>query len=127
MEGGEIRHALAFVAGTTANAYVAPATHASGGSSAAYAPPMGLRVRLKAEFDLSGYQGASLAILRAIQRYGMLLTDNDVGQFWVVAGAMDPRWSVRDLDQMKRVPASAFEVVKLGAVHFSSPGATDER
>jgi hypothetical protein len=120
VEQGEIRHALAFVVGTTANAYVAPATHAAGGSSAAYAPPMGLRVRLKADFDLSGYHGASLAILRAMKRYGMLLTDNDVGQFWAVAGARDPRWSVEDLDQIKQVPASAFEVVELGAVHQGS-------
>jgi hypothetical protein len=116
VEQGEIRHALAFVAGATAHAYVAPATHSAGGSSATYAPPMGLRVRLKADFDLSGYHGASLAILRALQRYGMLLTDSDVGQYWAVKGARDSRWSVSDLDQIKQVPASAFEVVKLGAV-----------
>jgi hypothetical protein len=116
VEQGEIRHALAFVVGATAHAYLAPATHSAGGSSAAYAPPMGLRVRLKADFDLSGYHSASLAILHAMQRYGMILTDNDVGQFWAVSGATDPRWSVLDLDQIKQVPASAFEVVKLGAV-----------
>ena len=116
VEQGEIRHALAFVAGTTAHAYVAPATHSVGGSNDSYAPPMGLRVRLKADFDLSGYYGGSRAILRAMQRYGMLMTDSDDAKFWAVTGTMDPRWSVPDLDQLKRVPASAFEVVKLGAV-----------
>jgi hypothetical protein len=116
VEHDEIRHALAFVAGATAHAYVAPATHSAGGSSAAFAPPMGLRVRLRASFDLSGFHGASLAVLRALQRYGMLLTDNAGGQFWAVDGAKDPRWSVQDLDQIKTVPVSAFEVVKLGTV-----------
>ncbi|TMA84793.1 MAG: hypothetical protein E6J63_21760 [Deltaproteobacteria bacterium] len=71
VEQGEIRHALAFTAGGTAHAYVAPATHSSGSTNAAYAPPMGLRVRLRADFDLSPFNGASLAILRALQKYGM--------------------------------------------------------
>ena len=44
------------------------------------------------------------------------ITDNDVGEFWAVAGASDWRWPVQDLEQIKQVPASAFEVVKLGAV-----------
>jgi hypothetical protein len=116
VEQGEIRHALTLVVGATAHAYVAPATRSVGRSDATYAPPMGLRVRLKADFDLSGYYGGSLAILRALQRYGMLLTDNDVGQFWALNGTMDSRWSIQDLDQIKQVPASAFEVVELGAV-----------
>jgi hypothetical protein len=114
---GEIRHALSFVAGATAHAYVAPATHSSGTSDATHAPPMGLRVRLRADFDLSPFQGASLAVLRALQKYGMLLTDTAGGQFWSVDGALDPRWSVQDLDQLKSVPASAFEVVELGPLH----------
>ena len=117
VEQGEIRHALAFVAGGTAHAYVAPATHSSGTTDAAFAPPMGLRVRLRADFDLSPFKGASLAVLRALQKYGMFLTDSAGGQFWAVDGAKDARWSIADLDQLKSVPASAFEVVKLGAVH----------
>jgi hypothetical protein len=117
VEQGEIRHALAFVAGGTAHAYVAPATHSSGSTNAAYAPPMGLRLRLRKDFDLSPFNGASLAILRALQRYGMFVTDSAGGQFWAVAGAQDARWSIPDLDQLKTVPASAFEVVQLGAVH----------
>ena len=114
---GEIWHALSFVAGGTAHAYVAPATHSSGTSSAMYAPPMGLRVRLRADFDVSRFKGSSLAVLRALQKYGMFLTDSAGGQFWAVDGAKDARWSIQDLDQLKSVPASAFEVVKLGAVH----------
>jgi len=117
VEQGEIRHALAFTAGGTAHAYVAPATHSSGSTNAAYAPPMGLRVRLRADFDLSPFNGASLAILRALQKYGMFVTDTAGGQFWAVAGTHDARWSISDTDQLKTVPVSAFEVVQLGTVH----------
>ena len=117
VDQGEIRHALAFIAGGTAHAYVAPATHSSGSTNATYAPPMGLRARLRADFDLSRFNGASLVILRALQKYGMFVTDSAGGQFWSVAGAQDSRWSITDLDQLKTVPASAFEVVRLGAVH----------
>jgi len=117
VEQGEIRHALAFTAGGTAHAYVAPATHSSGSTNAAYAPPMGLRVRLRADFDLSPFNGASLAILRALQKYGMFVTDTAGGQFWAVAGTQDARWPISDTDQLKSVPVSAFEVVQLGTVH----------
>ena len=117
VDQGEIHHALAFIAGATAHAYVAPATHSSGSTNATYAPPMGLRVSLRADFDLSRFNGASLVILRALRKYGMFVTDTAGGQFWAVAGAQDARWSISDLDQIKTVPASAFEVVQLGAVH----------
>jgi hypothetical protein len=113
-EQGEILHALAFIAGDSAHSYVAPATHSSGSSDASFAPPMGLRVRLKASFDLSSFTGQSLVILKALKKYGMFLTDNAGGQFWSVAGALDSRWNSSDLEQIKTVPASAFEVVKLG-------------
>ena len=117
VEQGEIRHALSFISGATAHAYVAPATHSSGSTNAQFAPPMGLRVRLRADFDLSGFHGASLVVLRALQKYGMFVTDSANAQFWAVDGAQDSRWSIQDLDQLKTVPASAFEVVKLGTVH----------
>src|SRR5207237_3097322 len=96
VDQGEIRHALAFIAGGTAHSYVAPATHSSGSTNATYAPPMGLRVRLRADFDLSPFNGASLVILRALQKYGMFVTDSAGGQFWFVAGMQDARWSISD-------------------------------
>ena len=117
VEQGEIRHALAFVAGTTAHLYVAPATHSSGTSSAPWAPPMGLRVRLRADYDLSGFHGTSLVVLRALRRYGMFITDTAGGDFWSLAGGQDSRWPLQDLEQLKSVPASAFEVVQIGTVH----------
>jgi hypothetical protein len=63
------------------------------------------------------YHGASLTVLRGLQRYGMFVTDNAAGlPFWVLKGTQDPRWPTRDLEQLKSIPASAFEVVKLGPV-----------
>lgn len=117
MEAGAVLHALSFTAGSTAHAYVTPATHSSGTSSAPWAPPLGLRVRLRADFDLSRFHGASLVVLRALQRYGMFLDDTGGGQFWDISGAVDARWPVSDLDQIKTVPVSALEVVRLPALH----------
>lgn len=116
VEQGEIRHALAFTAGATSHFYVSPATHSSGTSGSSSAPPLGLRVRLRASYDLSGMHGASLVIARALQRYGMFLIDNATDSFWALAGAQDPRWPTQDLEQLKAVPASAFEVVQVGAL-----------
>ncbi len=116
-QDGAIRHALAFGAGTTAHAFVHPATHSSGTSSSPWAPPMGTRVRLKRSFDLSKYHGQSLVILRAMQHYGMFLIDNQNAPFWSIAGSQDARWNNSDLQQIKTVPASAFEVVQLPGFH----------
>ena len=70
---------------------------------------MGLRLRLRADFDISGYTGPSRVVLEALRRYGMLVADN--GSNWYIRGATDARWNDDDLDQLKGVPASAFEVV----------------
>jgi len=116
VESGEIRHALTFTSGVAARAWVHPATH-YGNSSDANAPPMGTRLRLKAGFDLSRFTGASRVVLIALQRYGMFLVDEATEGFAAISGATDGRWDDRDLDQLKGVPLSAFEVVQLPAVH----------
>ena len=112
---GTINHALRFTARSTQKAFVHPATHFASSITDQSAPPMGLRVRLKNSFDLKPFHGASLAVLRALQRYGMLVADN--GSDWYISGANDTRWNDADLDQIKHVPAAAFEVVKLGTIH----------
>jgi len=72
---------------------------------------MGLRVRLKASFNVSTFTGASRAVLVALQHYGMFVADN--GR-WYISGSTDSRWNDNELDQLKTVPASAFEVVQGG-------------
>lgn len=112
VQSGEIHHALAFTAEATSAAFVHPATHQTGNSPAPYAPPMGLRVRLKGSYDLSRFTGASRVLLAALRKHGMLLTD--IGTDWFFSGSTDARWDDRDLEQLKTVPAAAFEVVQLG-------------
>ncbi len=112
---GEIHHALRFTVQKTQRAYVHPATHYASSDTNPNLPPMGLRVRLKASYDISGFDGASLAVLVALKKYGMMVADN--GSDWYISGATDNRWNDANLEQLKTVPASAFEVVKLGPIY----------
>jgi hypothetical protein len=112
---GVIRHALRFTVHSSQRAYILPATHFASSITDPAAPPMGLRLRLKGSFDTSAYTGHSRVILEALKRYGMILADN--GSNWFISGATDSRWNDDDLDQLKQVPGSAFEVVYSGEIH----------
>jgi len=114
VEQGEIRHALRFTCPRTRRAYVAPATHWASSNSDLSLPPMGMRVRLRASFDVTPFPTEVRVILRAMQRYGMLLADNGSG--WFVSGAPDARWSDENLATLSRVRSSDFEVVRMAHV-----------
>ena len=109
---GAIRHALRVTFSKTQHAYLHPATHQASNSYNTNRPPMGLRLRLKASFDVSGYHGQARVILDALKHYGLIVADN--GSNWFITGASDPRWNDTDLDQLKAVPGTAFEVVNTG-------------
>lgn len=109
VSAGEIRHALRFTATKTQNTYIWPATHAASRSSDAKLPPMGVRFRLKAAVDISGYSKENQVILRALKRYGMILADN--GSAWFVVGEPDQRWSDGDLHRLGQIKGSDFEAV----------------
>jgi hypothetical protein len=106
---GVIRHALRFTAPRTRAAHVYPARHDASGSSDPSVPPMGLRLRLRASFDVSRFPPQARVILAALKRYGMVLADN--GDPWYISGVPDPRWNNRELDTLSRVKGSDFEVV----------------
>jgi hypothetical protein len=112
VEQGVIRHALRFTAQRTRRAYVHPARHYASRITDPNVPPMGMRVRLKASIDISGFPPPVRAILQAMKTYGMLLADN--GSNWYVSGAPDPRWSDAELAAIRRVQGRNFEVVKMG-------------
>jgi hypothetical protein len=114
MEQRAIRHALRFTCPRTRRAYVAPARHFASTRTDVTLPPMGMRVRLRASFDISSYPAEAQVILEAMKTYGLFLADN--GSAWYVSGAPDPRWSDENLGALKRVPSSAFEVVQMGPV-----------
>ncbi len=111
---GQIDHALRVTVERTQRGYIHPATHFASPSSDPNLPPMGLRLRLKASFSLAGFHGESLVVLRALKRYGLIVADN--GSPWYITGAPDPRWNDEDLEQIKRVPGSAFEAVRTGPI-----------
>jgi len=106
---GAILHALRFTAETTRTSYIYPARHQAGDSSSSALPPMGLRVRLKASVDISGFPRQARVLLTALKRYGMILADN--GSPWYVTGAPDPHWDDDAMHTLHELSGSDFEVV----------------
>jgi hypothetical protein len=107
---GVIDHALRFTVQRTRRAYVFPARHYASSSDDPSLPPMGLRLRLKVSFDVSGFPRQARIVLVALKHYGMLVSDN--GSSWYITGAPDPRWSNDQLHTLGRVKGSDFEVVE---------------
>jgi hypothetical protein len=110
VRAGGIDHALRFTAPRTRRAFVYPARHYASVLTDPSPPPMGTRVRLKAGFDVSGFPRQSRVVLRALQRYGMMLADN--GAPWFVSGAPSSGWDNDDLHALQRVDGGDFEVVE---------------
>ena len=106
---GVIDHALRFTASRTRKQFVYPARHYASSSDDPSLPPMGLRVRLKAGVDISGYPKQARIVLQALKTYGMILADN--GSNWYITGAPNPKWSNDDLHSLGRITGSMFEVV----------------
>ncbi len=113
---GAIKHAFRFTLPKTRAAFTPPASHWAGNTSDATAPPMGMRLRLKSSYDISGFSSQMQVILTAMKHYGLLLADNGSSLF--VTGVSDSRWG-SDLDSLKTVPASAFEVVQMNPIYTS--------
>jgi hypothetical protein len=114
IKAGHIDHALRFTVESTQRGYIHPATHEAGDTSSKNVPPMGARFRLKKSFSLKGYTGAARIILVCLKKYGMIVADN--GGNWFITGATWHGWKDNNLDQLKRVPGSAFQVVATGRV-----------
>lgn len=112
VKAGSIGHAIRFTLACTTDAYVWPARHEAGVSDPD-CPPMGARFRLRSDFDLSGFSPKARTILRAMQRFGLMLADN--GADWYFQGTRDGHWRNPLLDELKTVPASSFEAVDVSA------------
>lgn len=106
---GEIRHAVRFTIPRTRRAFIWPARHQASQDASAELPPMGLRLRLRADFDTTRFSRTNQVIMTALKRYGMILADNGGAMF--ITGAPDGRWSDRDLHRLGAMKASDFEVV----------------
>ena len=106
---GEIRHAIRFTAPRTCDGYLYPARHEAGSGSCSTYPPMGLRVRLRADVDLSGFGPQARVVLIALQRYGAILADN--GSAWYITGAPSSGWDDDELHDLHAIVGADFEVV----------------
>jgi hypothetical protein len=115
---GAINHALRFTVPASQRAFVLPATHWASTNTSTSAPPMGTRLRLKASFDISGFPADDQVILAALKKYGMILADNGSAIF--ISGAPDDRWNNTNLNLLKSITASNFEVVQQGTIY--TPG-----
>ncbi|WP_239617965.1 stalk domain-containing protein [Cohnella mopanensis] len=111
---GEINHALRFTVSKTQAGFVFPASHYASSSTDPNLPPMGLRLRLRQDFDVSGYSRTNQAILNALKKYGMIVADN--GSSLYLSGAPDPRWDDDDLRNLGKIKGADFEVVDTGKI-----------
>jgi hypothetical protein len=111
---GRINHALRFTVERSRRAYIYPARHFASSLTDPELPPMGLRLRLRANFPVAGFPRQARIVLTALKRYGMIVADN--GSSWYVSGAPDPRWSNDQLHTLHRVRGSDFVVVNTGTL-----------
>jgi hypothetical protein len=109
VQAGAINHALRFTVPHTRAAYVWPGRHKASHSNDPKLPPMGIRFRLRADFNIAGYSKTNEVILKAMKRYGMFLADNGGAMF--LSGVADKRWDDDDLHLLSRVKAEDFEAV----------------
>jgi hypothetical protein len=111
---GLIDHAIRVTFSQTQAGFILPATHFASSNPDHTLPAMGMRLRLRADFAIAGLTGQALVIATAMQRYGLIVADN--GSNWFFQGAPDAAWNDEDLDQLKGIPGTAFEVVDTGPV-----------
>jgi IPT/TIG domain-containing protein len=115
---GAVNHAFRFTLQSSRAAFVPPATHWASNSTSADAAPMGMRMRLKASFDISSFSPANQVILKALQKYGMIMADN--GSSMYITGAPNDNWNNDDLHLLGNVTASDFEVVEMHPIYTQS-------
>ena len=115
---GSIKHAIRFTVQSSSAGFVPPASHWASNSSNQYAPPMGMRLRLKSSFNVPGFSTANQVILNALKKYGLILADN--GSSMYLSGAPDDRWDNSDLHNLGNVHTSDFEVIQMTPLYTSA-------
>ena len=115
---GAINHALRFTVPTTLKGFTPPASHWASSNTSQYAPPMGMRMRLKSTFDTSHYPPQAQVILNALKTYGMIVADNGSGVY--ISGAPNNGSMNRDSGSLKKVTAADFEVVLISPLYTSA-------
>ena len=121
VDAGKVDHAIRFTTDVTDRRYVWPARHQAGSVNNRNYPPMGARFRLKSSYDISGFSGQTRVVLRAMQRYGLVLADN--GSPWYFQGDASRKWSGRLISEFKQVPARAFVAVDTSSLMVDADSA----
>jgi hypothetical protein len=109
VKAGRVDHAIRFTTDVTSRGYLWPARHQAGSTDDPAFPPMGARFRLASSFDESAYSARARVVIRAMKQYGLVLADN--GSPWFFQGDASPGWPSDIVEELKRIPASAFEAV----------------
>jgi hypothetical protein len=115
---GKIQHAIRFTLQRSQAAFIPPASHWAANNSSSLAAPMGMRLRLKPSFDISGYSANNQVILTAMKNYGLIMADNGTSMY--ISGTPDSRWDNNDLHNLGQVPASAFEVLQMTPLYTAA-------
>lgn len=112
VKNGVVNHAIRFTTRRTQRAYIHPATHYASSSTDPNLPPMGLRVRLKANYDISKLPPQAKIIATAMKKYGLILADN--GSDWFFQGDVNKNWDDADINELKSIKGDSFEAVDTG-------------
>jgi len=115
---GKIQHAIRFTLQRSQAAFIPPASHWAANNSNPLAAPMGMRLRLKANYDISPFSANMQVILTAMKTYGLIMADN--GSSMYISGVPDNRWDNNDLHNLSQVPASAFEVLQMTPLYTAA-------
>lgn len=107
---GAMDHAIRFTAACTQQSYIWPARHEAGQADPS-CPPMGARFRLESTFSIPLSQCAAMCqtVVTTMKTYGLILADN--GSNWYFQGTADTRWTGTEVNQLKQIPASAFQAI----------------
>ena len=117
-----IDHAIRFTTDMTSRAHLWPARHDAGSTGDPSYPPMGARFRLRADYvPPAGMSAYARRVVAAMQRYGLVLADN--GSPWFFQGEQSRHWPDTLIEDLKTIPASAFEAVDTSSLQISANSA----
>jgi hypothetical protein len=121
VQTGPVNHAVRFTTDVTSRHHIWPARHDAGSQDSLAYPPMGARFRLRSTFTGTGYSTYAKRVILGMKRYGLVLADN--GSPWFFQGAETPGWPPSLVDELKRIPASAFVAVDTAGLKVSNDSA----
>jgi hypothetical protein len=121
VKNGTVDHAVRFTTDVTSNHHLWPARHHAGGTNSWAYPPMGARFRLSASFSTAGYSKYARVVIAAMKKYGLVLADN--GSPWYFQGELNAAWPSAFVEQLKKIPASAFVAVDTSSLMVSKDSA----